>query len=705
MKAEEVTIQVVKPTISTSSAQTGSTVSKEQMNLVPYGRGARNFEAVATSVPGVQSDAVGLQMNGTTGNETAYIIDGVMVNDPAVGTQGTTLLQDFVQEVDIKTGGYQAEYGRASGGVINVVTKSGGNDFHGSVFINWSPFEATRKQLSTAGLAIASQTSGRYNLDFGFEVGGPIIKDKLWFFAGFAPQLQSVNFDRIIQARKDDGTGRAVIDPATGNPATTEIKRQTYTNTETSYQFTGKLTYLVNENHSVAVALYGNPTTSTGAQVVGSRNEGASLFGEQNGSTDVTLRYQGKLFNKSMLVEASTAYHYQFGGGRFPTTLFVDVQGKTAAQLRDTPAMTWRQIHNLLDPLLDDGTVPASQKSSEVLAACAIQANGFNPCPVNNYRTGGLSAISNSTLSRLAFGLKLSNFLELAGHHLFKYGVDYAQDKYSIDKFYTGGGAWEARGTPVATSYFGTRGYGHVDPQSPGVPEFDASRPGHLKGDEVTTATKNVTYAVFAQDTWNIMDKVVLDIGIRGEAQKMYADVNSLDVNGNAVSGPGIDLFNVMPRIGLIYDWTGRGLSKVYASVGRFYEYIPLDLADRSLSGETEATYSTNPSACIDPKDPRTCAIIAGGRSGGRTYQFTGGGGNTGVDPNLKGQYTDEFQAGAQYQVYRDISIGVDYVRKQIGRVIEDMSADDGNSYFLSNPGEPGGIGYKAVTGAGQVVY
>src|SRR5207253_10705825 len=68
----------------------------------------------------------------------------------------------------------------------------------------------------------------------------------------------------------------------------------------------------------------------------------------------------------------------------------------------------------------------------------------------------------------------------------------------------------------------------------------------------------------------------------RAEKQLMYGDRKTLDENGNPLSGAQINLTNIMPRIGLIYDFTQRGLSKVYASYGRFYEYIPLDLADRS---------------------------------------------------------------------------------------------------------------------------
>ncbi len=702
VKGEAVEITVSKPVIATSSAQTGSSISKEQMNLIPYGRSTRNFEAVVTSVPGAHGDSYGIALNGAGSPETAYIIDGVQVNDPAVGTQGTTLLQDFVQEVDVKTGGYQAEYGRATGGIVNVVTKSGGNEFHGSVFLNWSPFEAERKQVGAGGLAIASQTKQRYNLDFGVEIGGPILKDKLWFFAGFAPQITSLNRDRVIQARIDDGTGRPVIDPTTNAPQTKEINRQTYTNTTTAYQFTGKLTYLVNENHNVALAIYGNPSTSTGAQGVGSFNEGHFLYDTQNGSTDASLRYSGKLLNKSMLVEATLAFHHQFGRADGGNTIVNSVQGISAETLKDTPSIRYRTplaagqpTLNILSSYFDDGMIPAGQKDPSVAAACAIAGNGFNPCPVNNYSTGGLGFVDSSTLNRYAGILKLSNFAELAGHHQFKYGIDVSQDTYDQSKFYTGGQAFDARpsGVNPVDQYRGIRGYGKGDPLRPGFPLFaPAGTDGgiRIQGSTLNSSTKNVSMAFFAQDTWNILDKVVLDIGVRGESQKMYADANSVDTNGNLNTKPGIELTNFMPRIGLIYDWTGRGLSKVYASFGRFYEYVPLDLADRSLSGEPTVYYSTNAANCTNPKDPRTCAIIANGRPiSGRTYDITPGAANTSVSPDLKGQYADEYQTGAQYQVYRDISIGVDYVRKQLGRVIEDMSVDDGNTYFLSNPGEP----------------
>jgi len=107
LREQAIEIVAQRPSISVTTTQQGGSISKEQMALVPYGRNGRTFDQVATSIPGVQPDANGgIQMNGAGGPEQNYVIDGVNVSDPAFGTLGTTLIQEFVQEVDIKTGGY-----------------------------------------------------------------------------------------------------------------------------------------------------------------------------------------------------------------------------------------------------------------------------------------------------------------------------------------------------------------------------------------------------------------------------------------------------------------------------------------------------------------------------------------------------------------------------------------------------------------------
>jgi outer membrane receptor protein involved in Fe transport len=73
-------------------------------------------------------------VGGSSGPENNYILDGVNTTDPAFGGSGANLPFEFVQEVEIKTGAYGPEYGRSTGGIFNVITKSGGNEFHGDIF-------------------------------------------------------------------------------------------------------------------------------------------------------------------------------------------------------------------------------------------------------------------------------------------------------------------------------------------------------------------------------------------------------------------------------------------------------------------------------------------------------------------------------------------------------------------------------------------
>jgi hypothetical protein len=108
---------------------------------------------------------------------------------------------------NIITGGYQAEYGRATGGVLNVVTKSGSNEFHGSVWGNWTPGLLTGVAPAIQNRSSVIQTQGRLwnTVDFGAEVGGPILKDRLWFFVGFAPSFNRSQTTRELY-RFDDAT-------------------------------------------------------------------------------------------------------------------------------------------------------------------------------------------------------------------------------------------------------------------------------------------------------------------------------------------------------------------------------------------------------------------------------------------------------------------------------------------------------------------
>src|SRR5262249_60275934 len=102
-------------------------------------------DAISTTAPPAAADTFGVSHNGATSPENSYLIDGLSVNDPAYGVLGTPLTSEFVDEVNVITGGYMPEYGRATGGTISATTKSGGNEFHGQVGGYFTPGALTRK--------------------------------------------------------------------------------------------------------------------------------------------------------------------------------------------------------------------------------------------------------------------------------------------------------------------------------------------------------------------------------------------------------------------------------------------------------------------------------------------------------------------------------------------------------------------------------
>ena len=135
------------------------------------------------------------------------------------------MINDFIEEIEVITGGYNAEYGRATGGVVNVVTKSGSNEFKGSVFGYLQPGLLTAAAERTPINAASIDATGdlAYTADFGFELGGPIIKDKLWFFVGFAPAFSQVDYTRDDQAPAP--TAARCCRPASCRRATTRSCR------------------------------------------------------------------------------------------------------------------------------------------------------------------------------------------------------------------------------------------------------------------------------------------------------------------------------------------------------------------------------------------------------------------------------------------------------------------------------------------------
>ena len=212
-KAKVQTIRVTEhaPNVDIGNTQVETQVTNELVRNVPI-RG-RTYESVMTLAPGVSADTgngANFSFSGGTGLENNFLIDGANTTSPSFGVSGTRLSLEFIGETNVITGGYNAEYGRATGGVVNVVTKSGSNQFHGDVWLNAQPFQLDPERVARAGEAIARFSRLQYALDAGFDLGGPIVKDRLWFFVGFNPQIQADAHTRILRLRTADGAAGAM---------------------------------------------------------------------------------------------------------------------------------------------------------------------------------------------------------------------------------------------------------------------------------------------------------------------------------------------------------------------------------------------------------------------------------------------------------------------------------------------------------------
>jgi len=171
------------PTVDTQRQTRATTLDAEFLKSIPAGRALNNFVNMS---PGM----VSLSAHGGADMDNSVNLDGVNVIDPATGLQNVTFGLDIMDEISVQTGGLSAEYGSVRGAMVNVITKSGGNKFSGSgsFYFNHEKLQGNNKK----GTVLEGQSfSGTHReMEPAFSIGGPIIKDKLWFFLSGSYNLQ-----------------------------------------------------------------------------------------------------------------------------------------------------------------------------------------------------------------------------------------------------------------------------------------------------------------------------------------------------------------------------------------------------------------------------------------------------------------------------------------------------------------------------------
>lgn len=693
------------PTLDVASSTSGMDVDAEFLRNVAVirpgtkGSAARSFESLAELAPGAVEDRYGVSVSGSSSPESQYVVDGLSVNDPSVGTLGTPLSVEFVQEVNVITGGYMPEYGRSTGGVMNVVTKSGSNEFHGSVFGNMAPgsLQKAGPEIFQQGSVVSAQGSP-WNLgDFGFDLGGPILKDKLWFYAGVAPSFNRIKVDRQLNAlvlcdevNPENGCRTANgqrVDPNTGFGLVTPIEgtRVSRFADERSVQYIGKLTYLFNPDHNLSLSVFGTPRSSGGPGRYSFSRDGdpevcvglsctsfvqgtyeSIATQRSNNVLDIVAKQTSAFFDKKVLLDATLGWHHQAD-----SILPSDGSGVASGEgLSAQPRIAWRRTRS---PGPHSITEFESLPDPSVCGATPAEQSRY--CPVTAYSTGGPGTISESQLNRLQGKVMGTLLLEALGHHVIKAGFDMERSSFYNNRARTGGTHWQE--CTSGACFFTLNQYGYLE--GPDQPVFLASKEG--------TST-SLTVGGFVQNSWSVLDKVTINAGLRYDVQT----IRGLD------DQVGLHLPNQWsPRIGAVYDFTQQGRSKVYVNYARFYENVPLDMADLSFPQQQFLSAIYNAPAC-NPSTPEGMAGCTnanrtpiGSRDNPNQLWNAEGGERVPADPDIRAQSSDEIMVGGEYELLLG-RVGLSYTRRYLNDVIEDMSRDDGSTFFLGNPGK----GYSA---------
>ncbi len=269
---EEVTVTAETPLIDPKSNTSSSNFSEVVIQNIQIGAGARGYQNVfqqAAGVAGGSNPAV----RGSTLGENIYLVDGVDTTDPVTSTFGLNFNFDAIEEVQLQTGGFTAEYGRATGGIGNIITKSGGNEFAGTFDIRYRTEDFIQKGKHYD----PSETPTSF-FNPAFTFGGPIVKDRLWFFLSYQ------------------------YTDAETTPSESPV---TYTYKGNNY--IGKLTWMINSNNKVVFQITGDPADIDNANASAFIAAEAARFQKQ-GANFISLKYYSAL-SENWWLEAQAAYY------------------------------------------------------------------------------------------------------------------------------------------------------------------------------------------------------------------------------------------------------------------------------------------------------------------------------------------------------------------------------------------------------------
>lgn len=624
---EEVTVIGESPVVDIKKSGTTTNYGKEMIAKLPKGR---DFTSVVNMTAGVNDENVGggTMMDGASSSENMYFVDGMDTTSMYTGLSSQRVLMEFVEEVQVKSSGYEAEHGGSMGGVINVITRSGGNEFHGEItgYLRGSQFQAN-PHVKNLRINPVDDVTAEYldypedswnQYEIGLGLGGYIFKDRLWFFASFMPRF--TNTDRTVELISD------------GNEYTTTQKQR-------SYFGQAKLT-----------ALFGGIRIS------------ASYINDY-------YKWSGALMDLAGTSATPDEYDYPIYGFNYP--------GETWGGRID-----WIVSDNLFVGVnggyfkIDTQQLVGPSGPRHFFLRSNIGYGGEeHPSGWYNYSYGDGYQTTKDIQKRYGANFDTTLFVDLAGEHVFKAGVQYVRLAQDVDDAYP---------------YVYNRWYWGLDYISP-VGDTTETMYGYLHARQPFGSIANIhsdRYALFLQDSWTINNKFTVNIGIRAEKENIPSFSDLPEFQDPPISFAFGD--KIAPRIGFAWDLFGDNSTKVFGSYGLYYDVMKLEMANGSYGGFKWISHyydirtldwrygqTTHPDLSLAPDFVYIESL------NWRIPSFDT------TQPDMEPYSKNEISLGLQRKLGEDISLTVRYLYSNIRWAIEDIGIQtpEGEKYFNGNPG------------------
>lgn len=643
--AEAVTVTAESPIVDVRQSGKSTNIRAEQVTLLPHNR---DFTSLLSQAPGVNQEAksapagqAGIMIDGAAAAENRYVIDGIETTNIIGGLSGKNLLADFVDEVQIKSTGYPAEFGGSTGGVINVMTRSGSNRTAGSVLAYYQGSRTTGESNQTLRAVNGDATRAEYHtypkdtvdrFEPGASIGGPIFTNRMWYFGAYQPVNQE--------------TKRHVDASTTGVPTATPSDT---TRKDNIQYLSGNVTNQFGNKLRTRVA-FNNSWSKQSGQL-------ANLIGSDSATTVYT---KGTKFPNWAL---SGTADYTVS----PKFLIGARVGRYYANTEDF------NVNNVVRYVFADGTTNIGMPG--------VPSQFQHPAGYANI--GSNNGILKDEQTRNFVQVDATYFAQAAGSHQIKGGVQI--DRRANDVI--NGNLQNVIQIRWDTSTGGVRGpFGYYEVISSGPTSYQT-------GFATAGNVKSNVNGIFVQDQWAINNRLTINAGLRTENENVPAYTDAAGVPPDPIKFNWSD--KTAPRLGFAYDLKGDGRSKVYGSWGIFYDIFKLNLPRGSFGGDKWISYyytldtpdfeslrasdscpPTCPGTFITQRDFRAVSVTAG-----LDVEEPG---------QLKPMRTQELSFGFEHQFKPTLAGSVRFVHKQLDRAIDDIGdlSEGDEFYIIANPGE-----------------